>query len=144
MEHILFVCTGNTCRSPMAEYLLRDMAKKAGMSGQLEIASAGISACDGEPISENAAEVLLERNIDANRHQAKRVSPAFIDWADRIYVMTEAHRRMIISVVPEAAAKLKVMQVSDPYGGGLDIYRQCLREIEAFLKQEQIIPVSNI
>ncbi len=144
MKNILFVCTGNTCRSPMAEYLLREMAKKAGLGENFTIASAGIAAGVGEPISKNAGAVLRERAIDPSRHIARPLNPTMVTKADRIYVMTEAHQQTILAAMPQMAEKIKIMRISDPYGGDIKVYRQCLQEIETYLKAEDFIPDSNI
>lgn len=138
MKNILFVCTGNTCRSPMAACLFSDLLRKAGLSHLYQIDSAGLSALDGAPISENAAAALAERGISAKEHRAKQLTRAQIAQADRIYVMTQAHKQAILSAVPDAADKIRVLSISDPYGGDLNTYRRCLDEIAAYLEKEDI------
>ncbi|QHT63512.1 low molecular weight protein arginine phosphatase [Paenibacillus lycopersici] len=102
MKRILFVCTGNTCRSPMAEALLRAMAQERGMS--LEVRSAGVSTVDGLPVSENAQSVLRRRNIEHNNGSAALDSGA-ITWADLILTMTAGHKSHLLQRFPSAVDK---------------------------------------
>ena len=136
MKYILIVCTGNTCRSPMAAYLLRKMIKEHGATDTVEVDSAGLGAFGGDPISENALIALQEIGIDASEHRAKPLTHYAAAQADTIYVMTEAHRRTIESALPEASNQIKVIGVSDPYGLELSAYRNCLNEIKAFFQAE--------
>ena len=136
MADILIVCTGNTCRSPMAEYLLRALLHKQGVASQFHISSAGLACYPGVPISENALLVLKERGIDASGHVSHPVTLQLITNADRIYVMTEAHRRAIIQAVPETAEKIIVLSVQDPYGMPLERYQECADQIETYFKTE--------
>lgn len=136
MERILIVCTGNTCRSPMAEYLLRDMIEKQGMSDEIQVTSAGIAAFGGEAANEKAIVALKERQIDASAHTAKQITPELIDWATRIYVMSEAHKAAIVSVIPEAVSKISVLGIPDPYGSSLEVYRDCLKILDGLLRKE--------
>lgn len=136
MKKILFVCTGNTCRSPMAAYLLRDLLQKEGMAADVLIESAGLAAEPGDPISENAALALRERGISAEGHRAKQLTLPLVEQADLIYVMTEAHRQAIIRAVPAADEKIRVLQVPDPYGMDLYAYRECLKKLEDVLKKQ--------
>ena len=136
MFSILIVCTGNTCRSPMAEYLLRELLKKQSAGESFTVQSAGLACYPGDPISENARLVLAERSIDASGHLSRPVSAQAVLSADRIYVMTEAHRQAIAEALPEAADRLYVLGVSDPYGMPVEAYRACAEQIEAYFVSE--------
>ncbi|MBM7566550.1 low molecular weight protein arginine phosphatase [Paenibacillus sacheonensis] len=102
MKRILFVCTGNTCRSPMAEAMLRSLAQKRGVS--LEVRSAGVSTVDGLPVSTNAQSVLRRRDIHHNNGSTALESGS-ITWADLILTMTASHKRHLLQRFPAAVDK---------------------------------------
>lgn len=132
--NILFVCTGNTCRSPIAEALL----KSRNIDG-LQVRSAGIYASDGGPISRNS-QLVLEQQMIPFAHSSTSVDETLIDWADLILTMTASHKHAIILGFPHAISKIymykefvtpdDIKDVSDPYGGDLFTYESTFHELQ--------------
>lgn len=126
---ILFVCTGNTCRSPMAAALMRRRLD-AAKAGDIRVDSAGLAA-GGEPVTPEAAAVLKEIGIDIAGQRSKLLTRTLCQQADIIAVMTPAHARALAAygVEPE---KIRVLGegIPDPYGGNTDIYRQTRAVLE--------------
>ncbi|MCH1625127.1 low molecular weight protein arginine phosphatase [Fredinandcohnia quinoae] len=131
MTQILFVCTGNTCRSPMAEALLRFRA-----GNDLQVKSAGLFASDGHDVSTNTRLVLEENGIKCD-HKSSFLTDDKVEWATYIFAMTNSHKQEILFRFPKAASKVFTLKefvakngdVSDPYGGSLDIYRDTFDEM---------------
>ena len=134
---ICFVCTGNTCRSPMAEALIN------GADGKFRAISAGLSPCEGAPISAHAAEALLLAGVVSTpenpyaEHRAQALTPELAESADLIVGMTSGHLLQIFSRYPHLATKVYAMPtpISDPFLGSLADYRACLADIEAGLRK---------
>jgi len=130
MKQILFVCTGNICRSPMAERLFR--ARMAAESRWIAL-SAGTAAVSGWPASEEAVEALREKKIDSSNHRSRPVTRSLIEQSDLIITMTERHRQEIIRFDPSAVDRTHLMtsfgsfrvneDIPDPIGQSLDVYR---------------------
>jgi protein arginine phosphatase len=139
---ILFVCTGNTCRSPMAEKLLRKMARDRGM--EIEVKSAGLFASLGSAASPQAVHVLRKRGITES-HQSQPASRELLDWADLILTMTESHRDSLLQKYGELQSKtytLKEYTDISPEavsrGEELDsLYREVEKKQEAFLNSHR-------
>lgn len=134
MKKLLFVCTGNVCRSPMAEGLFRHAT--GGRSESWEVRSAGISALEGQPPSPHSVEVMRDQKIDISRQRSRQLTPELVDWADYIFGMTEGHQALIQAIFPEAIEKTFVLReflvgrdgidldVPDPIGRGKRDYER--------------------
>ena len=121
---VIFVCTGNTCRSPMAQALLQSLAEKKypGLSAE----SAGLFASAGQPVSENAVRVLAERfHIPRFFHSARPLTREMIATADLVIGMTEGHRRMMEEKFGKNEKFIAFpVDVGDPFGGSTEVYEK--------------------
>lgn len=135
IREILVICTGNTCRSPMAEALIRERLGELGVN--VRVSSAGIFA-DGSPASDNSRVAMAEVGIDISYHKSRQVTKEMIENADLILTMTNGHKITVLSAVPQAAGKVFTLaeysgeerDVTDPFGGSIDDYRYCRNEID--------------
>ncbi len=137
--NVLFVCTGNTCRSPMAQGMFEKMLESK--EGNYTVDSAGILAHPHAEIAPFANKQLKKRGIDFGTRKAVQVSADIIEDADIVFTMTNNQRRMLVESFPYAADKIHLLgdytnrggDVSDPYGGSEAVYEACAQEIEDML-----------
>lgn len=138
MTNIVFVCTGNTCRSPMAEAIL----KSKNIDG-IEVRSAGIFAADGAEMSAFAKEVLKENQMN-HKHRSSLFIEKDVQWADLILTMTQSHKDYIAAQFPSAAEKTFTLKefveeaetdVHDPFGGNLHTYRTTFAELNVLISK---------
>ena len=140
IQNILFVCTGNICRSPMAEGLLKKLIKRSPIDN-IKISSAGLVALPGNVASFNAVRVAQESSISLEQHRARLVSQKLVDDADLILVMEPRQRHQLLATNPNAADKVLLLRqfarygsrergINDPYGLNLEAYRFCFEDIK--------------
>lgn len=140
-RRIVFVCTGNTCRSPMAEGLFkRRLADRLGCPVEelpargFAVSSAGLSAGPGDPATPESADVLREMGVDLSAHRSRPCSADLIARADDVIAMTRSHLLSLVSKYPVLNGALRLLcgpdgDLDDPIGGGPDVYRKCARTI---------------
>jgi ribose 5-phosphate isomerase B len=138
MKTLLFVCTGNTCRSPMAAALAR---KALGDSPDWQVVSAGINALNGQAVSPHSVTAIRQMGLDISQHRAQMLTGRLVREADYIFGLTRGHVEGIVSLYPEAAEKLFVLRefeddvsdldldIHDPIGGPLEGYIECRDQI---------------
>jgi len=132
---IVLVCTGNTCRSPMAEGLLKHKLAGVGdaWSG-VNVISAGVAASEGAMASQQAVDVMEAKGIDIACHESRPLSDAIMHRADVVLTMTRGHRAAILAAWPDMSDRVHTLRpdggdIADPVGGSVELYEQCARQI---------------
>jgi protein-tyrosine phosphatase len=142
LKNVLFVCTGNTCRSPMAEALFRDLVKERA---DYQVSSAGVAAAPGMPASKHTAALLKERGLDLARFQSRMLDRQTLEQATHVFAMSSHHMAAIADEFPEQTDKIYLVSefaaedelrgkdVSDPFGQGRHAYEETLQALEKML-----------
>lgn len=142
LKNVLFVCTGNTCRSPMAEALFRELVKERA---DYQVSSAGVAAAPGMPASKHSAALLKERGLDLASFQSRMLNLKILEQATHVFAMSSHHMAAIVDEFPQQADKIYLVSefaaedelrgkdVSDPFGQGRFAYEETLVALEKVL-----------
>lgn len=150
MIHVIFICTGNICRSAMADGYLKYRLRQLNKEQEILVSSAGTHAIQGEKATEYAKRAIKNFGADISSHTATTIEKSKILKADYILVMTQRHKKDVIARFPELADKVKLLgeyaankdyeEIDDPWGYNLNVYEKCAKEIvdsiEGFIKKE--------
>jgi len=161
--NILFVCTGNTCRSPMAETLMDDaIDRSSGLRGDVKIDSAGTFACEDAEATPEAIRVMEEKGLSLKKHEAEQFSEELAEWADIILAMAREQFEHMEVIAPEHTGKMHTLlgyingmegepidesyDILDPFDEGIDEYRACADQLQeavgklAEILEKKILP----
>jgi protein-tyrosine-phosphatase len=135
---VLFVCTANQCRSPMAEALLKSLAARRGEADRWQVRSAGTWAEAGRPATQLSQAVMRRRSIDLSGHRSHPIDAQMLGAAAVVLVMTRNHQEAIQAEFPEIRHKVYLLSqlidrsfdIEDPYGGSLDDYELCATDLQ--------------
>ena len=142
MPSILFVCSANQCRSPMAEVLFEAFLSGKGAIEEWRVESAGVWAYDGSRATTHAQTVMAERGLDVSKHLSQLTSSSLLEQFDLTLVMEERHKTVLQEQNPELADRIYLLReiadqegdFEDPVGGSLDLYRSAADELEMIIK----------
>lgn len=138
--NILFICTGNTCRSPMAQGLIETLAQERGLS--IVASSAGLFAAYGAKVTPEAVEAVKDR-VDISGHESRPLKVDLVNAADLVLAMADDHKTVLLRQFPFDADKIKTLaewageegDVTDPHGGSQEVYNHCAKTIEDLLEK---------
>ena len=141
---ILFDCTGNTCRSPMAEGIFKKILSDKGIT-DIECSSAGIFAMTGDEVTPNSVKACERFGVDISAHRARRITEYILDEADKFVCMTQEHAASLSMFVPQEKIVVLGGGIPDPFGGDLETYIRCANMIKnaLLLQFDDITAVSG-
>lgn len=142
MVRILFVCTGNTCRSPMAAALLQDRLKAWGVADQFTVSSAGIAAWTGQAASTAAVEVMAQQGLSLKDHSARQIDNRQVYASDLVLALTVSHKESLLCIAPGARNRIftlgeyagKPGDVTDPMGRSREVYQACANQLTELIE----------
>lgn len=128
MKKIMFICSGNTCRSPLAEGLFKKYLKENNIT-DIDVGSAGVGAFAGDGVSINSILVANNRGVDISSHRARNINPEHILTTDLFFCMSDSHKQVLSRHCNEE--KIVVLNVADPYGRPIEAYEECAKQLES-------------
>ena len=139
--NIIFICTGNTCRSPMAKIIAEAEFKKAGIKASLF--SAGVAVYTEAPASEHAINIAYENGLDLSGHISQPVTEDILLSADLALTMTNHHKSRLLNIYPDCSNKIFTIceytgtngDVSDPFGGDKQEYEECFGQLRGLIEK---------